>query len=350
LSQTTLYASVLAKIGAERSKLLSESKLKALTETRSLAELIAQLRDTCYQEQIAKVPLPPTSRKLERAFYENLFEAYIKIIKNSPKEARNFLRLYLLKFEIEHVKMLIKATSTKLTPDQKFARIYFSLEDYLKKNTVIEEAVKASTIPQLIHAFKGTEYWSPLNMGLKNYEENGSTAGFDVFIDKFFYEKLYDGYNLLPKDEMAHAYFYASMENDGFTLLTLLRGKALNHDPNWLRLVIPQKYFGIHKAMVESLVSVDDFESAFKIVLESRYSKFFVKAQSPEETIAAAAKAFKKAVFQHAKSSAVSEIFNVGSALAFMTQKEVEVFNLTALSLSVSSEMKHEDIRNELLL
>ena len=31
-------------------------------------------------------------------------------------------------------------------------------------------------------------------MGLKKYEENGSTASFDVFLDKFFYEKLYDGY------------------------------------------------------------------------------------------------------------------------------------------------------------
>ncbi len=104
MTQTTLYASVLAKIGAERSKLLSEAKLKALTESKSLTEFAAQLRDTSYQEQIAKLSLPLTSRKLERAFNENLIETYIKIIKNSPKKARKYLSLYLLRFEIETYK------------------------------------------------------------------------------------------------------------------------------------------------------------------------------------------------------------------------------------------------------
>ncbi len=57
-------------------------------------------------------------------------------------------------------------------------------------------------------------------MGLKNYEENGSTACFDVFVDKLFYEKLYESFDCLPKKEKHYAFFYASMENDGFTLLT----------------------------------------------------------------------------------------------------------------------------------
>lgn len=350
MSQTTRYAPVLAKIGAERSKLLSEGKLKALTESRSLTELAVQLRDTSYQEQIAKVSSPFTSRKLERAFYENLIEDYIKIIKNSPKKARKYLGLYLLRFETEHIKTIIKATSAKLTSEQKLAKIYFSVEDYFKERVAIEEAVKASSVNQVIHAFKSTEYWSALNMGLKNYEENASTAYFDVFIDKLFFEKLYEAYEYLSKKEKPHAFFYASMENDSFTLLTLLRGKALNYEPNWLRLVIPQNYFNLNKATVESLVLADDFDSTLKIVLDSYYAKFFVKAQNPEETIANAGKAFKKAVFQHAKASLISETFNIGAPLAFMTQKEAEVFNLTALSLSVSSEMKHEDIRNQLLL
>ena len=55
-------------------------------------------------------------------------------------------------------------------------------------------------------------------------------------------------------------------------------------------------------------------------------------------------------MFQHAKSSTISETFNIGSPLAFMTQKEAEVYNLTVLSLGVDSEMKPEEIRNQLLL
>ena len=75
-----------------------------------------------------------------------------------------------------------------------------------------------------------------------------------------------------------------------------------------------------------------------------------LKHQTPEETIANAGKAFKKAVFQHAKSNAISETFNIGSPLAFLTQKEAEVYNLTILSLGVDAAMKPEEIRNLLLV
>jgi vacuolar-type H+-ATPase subunit C/Vma6 len=350
LSQTTSYAPILAKIGAERSKLLTEDKLKAISGSRNLTEFSAQLRDTAYQEQIAKVISPLTTRKLERAFNENLIEIFIKIIKNSPKKAKKYLELYLLRFEIEHVKTIMKTTHAKLTPEQKLAKIYFSVENYFKKRAAMEEAVKASNVGQAIHAFKGMEYWSALNMGLKNYEENASTTHFDIFVDKLFYEKLYESFECLSKKEKRNAFFYASMENDGFTLLTLLRGKALYHEPNWLRIIIPSNYFNLNQAMVEAVVSADDFDSALKIILGSYYSKFFVKAQAPEETIANAEKAFKKAVYQHAKTSVITEIFNIGAPLAFLTQKEVEVYNLIALSLNVTPEAKNENVRTELLL
>ena len=350
MTQTTRYASVLAKIGAERSNLVGETRIKALAENKSLTELAVQLRDTSYQEQISKLSLPLTSRKLERAFNENLIGTYIKIIKYSPKNVRKYLSLYLLRFEIEHIKALMKATSAKLSPEQKLMKIYFSVEDHLKKHAVIEEAAKASTPNQIIHVLKDTDYFLPLNMGLKNYEENGSTAFFDVFLDKLFYEKLYEGYESLNKKEQSYANFYVSMENDGFTLVTLLRGKALNYESNWLRLVVPGNYFNLNKSTVEDLVTAEDFEAAFKLVLDSFYAKYFIKAQTPEETIATAGKAFKKAVFHHAKSSAISETFNIGSPLAFLTQKEAEVYNLTVLSLGIDSAMKPEEIRNQLLI
>jgi len=350
LTQTTRYASVLAKIGAERSKLLSESKLKALAENKNLAEFAAQLRDTSYQEQISKISPPLTTRKLERAFNENLIETYRKIIKYSPKKAGKYLSLYLLRFEIEHIKALIKATSAKLTPEQKTAKIYFSVEDYFKRRIVMEEAVKTSAPTQMIHAFKGTDYFSPLNTGLKNYEETASTASFDVYLDKLFYEKLYAAYEGLAKKEQPYADFYAGTENDGFALVTLLRGKALNYEPNWLRLVVPQNYFNLSKSTVEALVSAVDFDAALKIVLDSYYAKYFAKAQTPEETIANAEKAFKKAVVLHAKSRAISEAFNIGSPLAFMTMKEAEVYNLTVLGLCVDASVKPDEIRSQLLI
>jgi vacuolar-type H+-ATPase subunit C/Vma6 len=350
LTQTTLYARVLSKIGAERGKLLSEAKLKTLTESKNLSDLATQLRDTSYQEQLVKVSLPFTSRKLERAFHENLISTYVKIIKNSSKNASKYLWLYLLRFEVENIKALIKATNAKLSLEQKLGRIYLPAEDYLKNRSVIEETAKAPDIKQIVKALKKTDYTLALNMGLQSYEEDGSTTCLDVLLDKTFYEKLHDSYESLPKKEKPHAHFYASTENDSFTLLTLLRGKTLNYDANWLRLAVPPNNFYLDMETVEAMVTATDFESALKIAFESHYAGFFAKAQSPEETVANAEKAFKKAVLQHAKASKIPEIFNIGAPLAFMTQKEAEVHNLTALSLGVEAEIKPEDIQHQLLL
>lgn len=350
MTQTKLYSRVIVKIGAERGKLLSEAKLKALSESKNLEDLTAQLRDSNYQEQIARVSLPLTSRKLERAFYENLIETYLKIVKNSPKKAKEYLYLYLLRFEVENIKALIKATSAKLNPEQKIATIYLSVEDYLEHRAVLEEASRALSVRQVVNFLNNTEYVSALNMGLRSYEETGSTMCFDVFVDKLFYEQLYDGYESLPKNEKPHAQFYASIENDSFILLTLLRGKALNYDANWLRLAVPQDNFSLHKETVEAIALAADFESALKIVLEGDYAKFFTRATNTEETIASAEIAFLKAVYQRAKASIITEIFNIGSSLAFMAQKKVEVRNLTALSLGVEAAMKPEEIQRKLLV
>jgi V/A-type H+-transporting ATPase subunit C len=350
LTQTTRYAQVLAKIGAERSKLLSEAKIKTLTETKKLSELSAQLRDTSYQEQITKLPLPLTSRTLERAFHENLIATTVKIIKNSPRQSAKYLSLYLYRFEAENIKTLIKTTNAKLNREQKLAKLYLSAEDYLKNRAVIEEAAKAETIKQIVNVLKRTEYALALGMGQQSYEEDGSTTCLDVLIDKVFHEKLYSSYVSLSKNEKAKAYFYASMENDGFTLLTLLRGKNLNYDPNWLRLAVPPDNFNIYADTVEEMVTAVDFESALKIALDSYYGGFFVRTQNPEDTLANAEKAFKKAILEHAKASRVSENFNLGSPLSYLTQKEVEVHNLTAISSGVEAAVKPEDIQTQLSL
>jgi V/A-type H+-transporting ATPase subunit C len=347
--QTTKYASVLPKIGAERSKLLTEAKLKALSESKNLSEVISQLRDSSYQEQISRLIPPITGRKLERAFNENLIETYLKIIENSPEQAVRYLEIYLSRFELENVKALIRAANAKLSAEQRLGRIYLSVEKYFRRTSLIEEAAKAPVVTQVVSVFRNTEYHSALALGLKSFQESGSMTIMDIFIDALFYEKLYAAYESLPKKEKPHAEFYAATENDGFILLTLLRGKNLNYDPNWLRLAIPNNYFNLGKKQVESIVSALNFDAAYKIVQASYYGKYFQRAASPEETVANAEKAFSEALLQHARREQIREIFNVGSTLGFITLKQAEVHNLKAISLGVEGEMKPEIIRNQLL-
>jgi V/A-type H+-transporting ATPase subunit C len=349
VTQTKLYAAVLAKIGAEKSKLVSDTKLKAMAEAKSLTEFTAQLRDTSYQPQILKVPAPLTSRKLERAFKENLIETYAKMIKNTPKSGANFLSVYMMKFEIENIKSLIKGISAEQNTEQKSVRIYFSAEDYLKKRPLLEEAAKASTFRQIVNVFKNTVYGSAIAKGAQSYEEDGSTAAVDVLLDKVFYDIIYEHYIKLPKRERTHAFFYAGLECDSFTLMAILRSKILNYDVSWLRTAVPRNKFSLSYDVVESMLVAPDFESALKTVFETPYGKYFTKGLSPEDTLASAEKAFNKAKYQRAKVDTVAEIFNVGAPLAFMMIKESEVHNLVASSAGVEASMPADRIESHML-
>lgn len=350
MSQTTLYSSILAKIGAERSKLLSEAKIKALTETRSLGEFVAQLQDTIYKEQIAKIAIPITSRKIERAVKEKQIETYINIIKSSPERSKDFLQLQITRFEIENIKALIKAAMTRMSREQKLSKIYLSAEGFLKKKAVFEEATEATDVKQVVTAFDKTPYSATLKMGLDSYEENGATACLDVLLDKQYYEELYDAYQALPIKDKLHAYFYASMGIDSYVMLTLLRAKNLKYDANWIRLAVPPQKFNLPEETVEAMVTADDFDSALKIAQQTQYGRFFSKSQTSEETIANAENTFKKALLNHAKESRLTELFNIGAALAFMTQKDAEINNLIVASLGVEAALTPEEIQRQMQL
>ena len=348
MSQVTQYAAVLAKIGAEKSKLLGEAKIRSLLESKDLATFAAQLRDTTYQTQIAKVLLPLTGRKLERAFTENLIETYVKMIKNSPAKAAGFLSVYVLRFEVENLKTLIKSINGELSIEERLSRIYFSAEDFLKNRVILEEAAKSSNLKQMQTSIKSSLYASTLSRGMQGYEENGSTSGFDISLDKVFYDSLQDRYEKLPRTEKPHVNFYVAMENDGFTLLSILRGKILNYDANWLRAAMPPKNFKLTPETVEAMLTAPDFDTAMRVVSETFYGKFFAKAPSPEGTLGVAEKAFKKGIFTHAKASTVGEIFNVGAPLAFMMVKEAEVHDLIAATAGIEGGVSPNTILSQM--
>ncbi len=349
-TQTAKFAEVLAKIGARRGTLLGDGKIKSLAESKTLDQLVSQLRGTGYQTKLTKMPLPYDSRKLERAFRENLIEDFVKIVKSSPIIVASYLQAYLQRFEIENLKVLIRAVHAELGYEEKISRLYFQVQDFFKDRNVFEEACKTTDLRQLVNTLRKTEYAPSLNLGLSRYEQTGSTMFFDVLLDKMYYGKAYKAYQGLPKRERAHALFYASVENDSFTILTLLRGKALNYEPSWLRTAVPRENFYLPKEQVESLVTSADFESALAVVKESHYGNLFEKAATPEETVAKAERSFLKSLLDHAVKNTVMEIFNVGAPLAYMTQKVFEMGNLVSVSLGVEAAMKPEETQNLLVL
>jgi V/A-type H+-transporting ATPase subunit C len=350
LSQAKLYSNVLVKVGVERSHLLSKDKLKALTECKSLEEFASGLRETIYGEKLAKVTLPYTSKDFERVFRESLIEVNCKIAQNSPENVSPFLKAHLLKFEHENIKAILRAASVGLSYDEIISKIYMPVEEFLEKREIIANAAMGIHVKSVVDALRTTFYGPLLVTGLRKYEETGSTKFFDILLDRMFHENLGEAFKNLPKKEQKQAFFYVSMKTDSFNLSTILRAKILNYDPHWIRMATSRNFYNVPEQTIEALLMADDFESAFNIVKQSYYNKFFVKAEIPEETVSVAEKAFRKATLEHLKKTKIGDPFNIGTPIGFMVQKEVEAYNLTAISLGIEYGWKPDDILRLLLL
>ena len=174
MTQTTKYARVLPRMGAERGKLLPENRIKALAESKSAADIAGQLRDSTYQEQIGRLATPITARKLERAYYENLIETYLKMIKYAPETANRYLNIYLERLEAENIKTLVRTASAGLSTEQRLAKVYLRRKHF-DHIALMEEAV-VPLASSGCSGFKNTDYGSALTTGSRAWESGSTTA------------------------------------------------------------------------------------------------------------------------------------------------------------------------------
>jgi vacuolar-type H+-ATPase subunit C/Vma6 len=349
LSQEQLYSNVLVKVGVERSKILSKQKLERLTDSKSLTEFASELKETVYGQKLAEVTVPYNSRNFERIFRESLIEVTIKMVQNSPDVVSLFLKTYLLKFEHENIKTILRAASVGLSYDEIVSKLYLSVEEYLKRKEIILKSARAIHVKSVVDALKTTLYGDSLISGLQKYEETDSTKFFDILLDRMFYEQFREKFKQLPKNEQEIAFFYVSRETDRFNILTILRTKLLGYEPHWIRMAISRNSYNVPEQTIEAMLMADDFESALNIITQSFYKKFFVRAESPEETISAAEKAFRRDIFEHAKKTKTGDPFNVGTPITLIVKKESELYNLTAISLGIDYNWKKDDISRLLL-
>jgi vacuolar-type H+-ATPase subunit C/Vma6 len=344
LSQEQLYSNVLVKVGVESSRLLSKKKLERLTECKNLKEFTSELKETVYGEKIAKFSVPNNLRNFERVFRESLIEVAIKIVRNSPDVVSSFLKTFLLKFEHANIKTILRAASVGLSYNEIVSKLYLSVEEYLKRKEIILKSARAIQLKSVVDTLKTTIYGDLLSSGLQKYEETASTKFFDIMLDRMFYEYFGEEFKQLPKNEQKVAFFYMSVENDGFNVLTILRTKLLGYEPHWIRMAISRNSYNVPEQTIEAMLMADNFKSALNIIKQSFYKNFFIISGSPEEIISSAERVFRQHVFEHVKKTKIGNPFNVGTPLALMIKKEIELYNLAAISLGIDYNWKKDDI------
>ncbi len=100
--------SMAPKTHGMRAKLLPREKLRAVVYAETLDDALATLRDSSYKAAIERLSKESPPEEVTKEFKSLVVQDLVSLMAGSPTPARILLAGYLLKFEIENIKMIAR--------------------------------------------------------------------------------------------------------------------------------------------------------------------------------------------------------------------------------------------------
>jgi len=330
----------LPKVAFEKSKLLSYAQYKDLLSSKELREFVIKLNNMDYEE--IEFQENATLELIDFGLKEKLIFTLHKIIRNSPDKFQRFFIAYLLKFEIENVKILIKSFYKNIERNE--IKLHESVEYLLGRINIFKEALTAVDLRSLIAILQKLPYGELINEAFLTFErENYSFFYFDLFLDLKYLEDLWLKHQKLNRKNRQIARELIGLETDCYNLESVARAKNLKMEPHVIYKMISANYYRLNKQFLEELIKNNlNYEKLTKIFgLKERIGS--LDAQS----IRTMCKTMRLNLI---RSFYVRAVFSIGKSLAFLLHKELEIENLRIISVGIHYKKSIEEILKKLYI
>ena len=214
------YAYTNAKIGALRSRMLTQGEFRSLIEVATVEDMISLLKGTYVGKEISKlqdVSIP----NIEGMLYSSLAQEYDRIVKGLRREPRAAMDRLYKKFGSEVVKAVIRLKAAGVPPEVIRRYPLFTTRDMPADR--IQKMIEAQDIRELVETLRGTDYYKPLVKALPNYTEDGSPAVLTNALESALYKNLWASVSALSTRDRGIARELVGKEIDLKNILTAYR-------------------------------------------------------------------------------------------------------------------------------
>ncbi len=104
----TMMGSLGPRVRGVRSRLLTKEKLRAIVYAESIDDVVNALRDTGYKTVVERIEKITAPEEITKEFKTAVIRDLVQLALGSPPQARYLLSVYLLKFEIDNIKIVAK--------------------------------------------------------------------------------------------------------------------------------------------------------------------------------------------------------------------------------------------------
>lgn len=325
------YSYVNSRVRARRANLVTDAEYRKLAkmELSGIAEFLGKRG---YDTEIEELGADYEGEELlEKALRQNLARTYRELMAMSPAPVQELLAIYFKKFDIENVKIIIRAklkggeVSDMLVPTREMDR------------KELERLEEMDTVEEVLDAFKISGFNGDIDVS--GSDDMGEV---EDALDVFYYTNLVDrveeagGKSTLFREFLETE---AVLKNVSLVLRMKRRGNDYREIADRL-IPVPRR----KSIDPEELASLNTVEEVMERLEDSPVGRF-IESENPAEV----QRALEKYKLKQGIKLMHEDPLGVNPVLGFMVCKEVEVKNLRMLTRSKQEGLDEEFIKRNLV-
>lgn len=323
-----VYSAPNTKIKAMIPSLLKDRDYDELLSKKSVKEIVEYLkRDTAYSEVLKEVVPEQIHRgKLEAIFKQSQVDDYIKLIHYFSGYSKEFIKLLLVRYEIEDLKILLRGIEAEKDPD-KMRAAFIYLGQYSKVD--YDELAKSRSIGDLIDSLKDTIYYSILQSAYPHYEETHNLFHMEMNLDLSYFRMIKKMIKKLSMDDNKILSKLIGMQVDLFNIIWIYRCKTYYElAPEQILNYTIDLYYSLDLQVVKEMCQAVSIEELEKTVQKTSYRKIFEEKKFEEILQGRAVQQYFYQTFHKAMKRGQ---LNLGTVLSYFKLKEYEIRDLITL-------------------
>ena len=352
------YKRIMPKITVAKLKLMEPKKITGLVGT-SLHHISSILEKTPYKTETSEVNAKGLSSiSLEDALLQNFIKTCEELMEMSPKGIRLLLSAFLMKFEANCVKAILRAKKAELDVDE--AMKYIMPIGRLDEARCRKTLEISENIADVADFLADMEYGSVLEKAFSVYEEEKIFYLLAVALDRYVYSKIWRAIGKLGGLDKKIARTVIGLEIDSANVKTILRCKAMGISEDQIRrYLIPVSKVFSEKELEEAMRGLDTQSFINSLVSSARrsmardYQYIFTEIQELHVTSLTTLETILDRGLVETSLRMLKRytpFFNIGLILAFLNLKWFEVRNLRAIMKGSEAGIPADRVKKLLIL
>ncbi|MBD3229083.1 MAG: hypothetical protein GF329_12920 [Candidatus Lokiarchaeota archaeon] len=181
-----------------------------------------------------------------------------KILSISPINLQNFLKDYLLKYEIKNIKTLIINSIIGEPLETKKQKLNLIAEELIGNLDFIKELVKKSSLEEIQFYLRGTIYYQTVREGIFHFKNTDEIFILVAFLDRLYFEILLRAKIGLDKKEKTIIGLYIDYLIESYNLIAIYRGIKSKLEKNLLKQLLIENHLFLNSNKIDELIQLND--------------------------------------------------------------------------------------------